>query len=274
MIAVVQLALGAYELPQPGFRGRGAAGVVAPFRRLSFGDPAQKLSGERAEPLDIEVDEIPQAQVSARASIPTPSSLWVKQHRRRTARQSARAWFIGMNPQDRPEPRYRAGVEVRPASLPLDDRALQTLGVIAVQSARVEWQLAGLHAVIDTSRGHVEHVRKGRPDEHVKAIRVYFKSNKSWAGSGATAETIWWAEEAQRLLYQRGNIMHSSWVIDAEEESSAGRVTRRHMKTGEERPFDQAELDDLAYRLGLHAATGYAYMAFAMTDLFEINDSD
>ena len=45
------------------------------------------------------------------------------------------------------------------------------------------------------------------------------------------------------------------------------------MKTGEERPFDQAELDDLAHRLGLHAATGYTYMIFAATDLFEIDDA-
>jgi hypothetical protein len=62
--------------------------------------------------------------------------------------------------------------------------------------------------------------------------------------------------------------MHSAWVVDADPDSVHGSVMRRHMKTGNEFPFEQSELDDLVYRLGLHGAVGYVYMAFAMTDLF------
>jgi RNA-splicing ligase RtcB len=70
-------------------------------------------------------------------------------------------------------------------------------------------------------------------------------------------------------LRRRGNLLHSSWVVQTDEDGAAvGEVTRRHMKTGDEHRVDQAELDHLGHRIGLHAATGYAYSAFAMVDLF------
>jgi hypothetical protein len=158
-------------------------------------------------------------------------------------------------------------VEIEPAPLPLDDEALRALGVIAVQSARVEWQLAGLRSVVDKSRSHVEHLRSGRAVEHVRAIRRYLETNESWAGPDATSETALWAEQAGRL-YERGNIMHSAWVIDGDTS-----LTRRNMRTGDDHPFDQAILDELGHRLGLHAATGYIYMFLAAPDLFNTDDA-
>ena len=144
-----------------------------------------------------------------------------------------------------------------PAPIPLNDHALQALGAIAVQSARLEWFLVGLHALLDeSSLPHREYLREGRAKEHVKAIRRHLADADE---SGPLEETVRWAEEAARLLGLRGDVMHSSWVVN-----TGGTLTTSHMRSGQERPFDQAELDDLALALGVHVAMAPAYWAFAV----------
>ena len=64
--------------------------------------------------------------------------------------------------------------------------------------------------MVDRSRSNDEHLRLARAGEHAKVIREYLEENESWAGPDATEETIWWAEQAERLLYERGSIMHSA----------------------------------------------------------------
>lgn len=62
-----------------------------------------------------------------------------------------------------------------PAPIALQDRALQALGVIAVQSARLEWALVGLHSILDDGKSHQEQMSEGRAKEHVKSM-----SRVSW----------------------------------------------------------------------------------------------
>lgn len=159
-----------------------------------------------------------------------------------------------------------------PADLPLDDVGLRALGVIAVQAARVEWQLAGLRSIVDPSLTHQQHVRQGRPREHVRVIRAHLRANESWAGPGPTTETIWWAEEAERLLVERGNILHLGWLMGDGDVVPGEAVTGLHHKTGAQRTLHQADLDDLGHRLGVHAAAGFVYWLFAMQDLIAAPD--
>lgn len=142
-----------------------------------------------------------------------------------------------------------------PAPVPVGDDALRALGVIAIQSARLEWFLVGLHALCDKSKTHQEHLREGRAAEHGKAI---IRLVEPYSSVPPIKESIWWVNEAVRLLGKRGDLMHSGWVTD-----DADAVLQTfHMRTGERRPFDQAEMDDLAYRLGVHVASGPAHWFF------------
>lgn len=143
---------------------------------------------------------------------------------------------------------------IEPAPLELDEPALLALGTIAVQSARLEWALVGLHAACDKSKTHQQHLAVGQPATHGKAIKEHLEGN-SWRGA---KECITWADEAVRLLKRRGDLMHSGWVVGEDD----GVLRSHHMRSGESRPFDQAELDDLVYRLGLHVALGgYQWLA-------------
>jgi hypothetical protein len=147
-------------------------------------------------------------------------------------------------------------VAVEPASVALDEKALLALGLIAVQAARLEWFLVGLHAICDKSRTHEQHLKEGRPAEHAKAIAAFLEPHRA---HGPIVETIWWADEAVRLLKQRGDLMHSGWVVNDE-----GNVQSHHMRSGDRRDFSQVELDDLATRLGVHVAAGPAYWTFVI----------
>lgn len=160
---------------------------------------------------------------------------------------------------------------IDPAPLPLDDDALRAIGVIAVQAARVEWQLAGIRAVVDRSMSHEQHLRQGRAKDHAKAIRMYLEEHESWAGPEATAECIQWAEEAAQSLFERGNLVHSGWVTTTDDDGVT-QLARRHMKTGHEYPFSQPDLEELGLKLGELAATGYLFMAVAMTRLFDSDE--
>ncbi|MBB5788783.1 hypothetical protein [Jiangella mangrovi] len=160
---------------------------------------------------------------------------------------------------------------VDPAPLPLDDEALRAIGVIAVQSARVEWQLTGIRAVVDRSMSHEEHLRQGKAKAHAKTIRAYLQEHESWAGPEATAECIQWADEAAQLLFERGNLVHSGWVTTTDDDG-VFHLTRRHMKTGDEYPFSHTDLEELGHKLGMLATTGHMFMAVAMTKLFDADE--
>ena len=112
---------------------------------------------------------------------------------------------------------------------------------------------------------------EGRAKEHVKAIRRYMAPHaESGPISGPVSEAIWWAEEAERLLIERGNVMHSAWVVD----EATGTLESHHMRSGRRTPFSQEALDGLAGRLGIHVAVGPAYWTFAILarDLGETPD--
>lgn len=65
--------------------------------------------------------------------------------------------------------------------------------------------------------------------------------------------------------------MHSGWVTTTDDDGVA-QLTRRHMKTGDEYPFSQSDLEELGHELGVLAATGYLFMAVAMTELFDSDE--
>ena len=156
------------------------------------------------------------------------------------------------------EPRDDNGDDLfAPAPIALKNRALQALGVIAVQSARLEWALVGLRSILDDGKSHQEQMSEGRAKEHVKAIRRHLTP---FPDAGPVAETLRWAEDAQRLLTERGNVMHSGWVVD----EATGMLESHHMRSGRRDPFSQAAIDSLAERLGIHVAVGPAYWAFAI----------
>lgn len=91
---------------------------------------------------------------------------------------------------------------------------LPMLGALAVDSARIEWGLAGLLGIL---RNHGLSEPLDLPaDRAVREIRKavsVFRNPETDAWAGAV---IYWARKAKNLLKQRGDLMHSSWIVPSD----------------------------------------------------------
>jgi hypothetical protein len=94
----------------------------------------------------------------------------------------------------------------------LSDEALRQIGVIAVESARLEWFLAGLVSTLHPDISHEEALRK-RNSQKVALILRQLEEHHSWLGEGATDDTRRWTQRAGELLTQRGDLMHCTWIL-------------------------------------------------------------
>lgn len=130
---------------------------------------------------------------------------------------------------------------------PLTDEALRLIGAIAVESARLEWQLAGLRRALDRSRSHVEFLAVPHDRQAKEIIRLLREGDPI----APKDEVIAWVRGASRLLACRGDLMHSSWVL-----GPAGGVETHHLKSGDRHPLNLDALRELLAELHDHVSIG------------------
>jgi len=93
---------------------------------------------------------------------------------------------------------------------------LSLLGAIAVDSARIEWGLSGLLGFLtNIAQDDALHLAI---DRQVKEIKRGVKQVPGWEASLFAGAVLHWAGEAQRLLVERGNLMHSAWIVGSDTE--------------------------------------------------------
>jgi hypothetical protein len=141
---------------------------------------------------------------------------------------------------------------------PLTDEALRLIGAIAVEAARLEWQLAGLRSVVDTSMTHEEALSVPH-DRQVKEIRRHLEERRDEI-IGVPEEITEWVSGALRLLKRRGDVMHSSWAL-----GEAGVVESHHLKSGKREPVIPEMLADFAAELRQHVQMGVVLWLSAAT---------
>jgi hypothetical protein len=140
----------------------------------------------------------------------------------------------------------------------LTDEALRLIGAIAVESARLEWQFAGLRSIVDPTITHIDAL--GVPhDRQVKEILGHLQARENDI-IGVPDEIIDWAKGALRLLKRRGDLMHSSWVL-----GEAGAVESHHLRSGRKEPVDPAPLAEFVDELREYVRTGVALWLSAAT---------
>ena len=131
---------------------------------------------------------------------------------------------------------------------PETDEALRLIGVIAVESARLEWGLAGLLSMTTLERDHVAALDVPH-DRAAKEIVRAFRTRPSWLGDGATNDLIRWTQNATKLLKRRGDLMHSTWITG---ENPGVGPQSSHLKSGRQEPVDVASLDSFATEVTGH----------------------
>ena len=84
---------------------------------------------------------------------------------------------------------------------PETDEALRLIGVIAVESARLHWFLAGLLSTLDPTRNHMQ-CFKVPHDLVAENIRALLIEHPSWMGSASTEGLARYAAVASALVEQ------------------------------------------------------------------------
>jgi hypothetical protein len=130
---------------------------------------------------------------------------------------------------------------------------LPLIGELAVDSARLEWGLVVLYAILQPNTGFSEgfHIPQ---DKLIKEIKRAVKRCGSWKELSGP-ELISWVVEASRLLKQRGEIMHSSWIVGTASETGTSEVYRTHHRTQSPALYRLRELKSLVERQHAHMAT-------------------
>ena len=140
---------------------------------------------------------------------------------------------------------------------PDDEEALKLIGAIAVESARLEAQLYGLRDIL---RGH--HSEKTDYSEsHNKVAKNCRKLAEQLKNvlTDEVADGIGkWAMDASELLYQRGDLMHSTWIL-----GDTG-VMSLHLRTRNTKPVDRNELEGLLERIRAHIELGPVAWLYAV----------
>ena len=140
------------------------------------------------------------------------------------------------------------------------DEALRCLGLIAVNAAALEANLARLAARADDAVDY-KLALKMPNKKKVQVVTAGLQARRNPNGTerrdiAGRKRAIAWAEEALTLLSQRGDLMHSEWII-------ARRISDRrapkewlaeHLSSGRRTPVDPEGLQLLADQIATHAA--------------------
>jgi hypothetical protein len=138
------------------------------------------------------------------------------------------------------------------------DEALRCLGLIAVGAAALEANLARLATLANddleyrtvlrlSNRKKVEAVRSGLQVRR----NLYGTERRDTAGR---KRAIAWAEDALGLLQQRGDLMHSEWIIARRisDRRAPKELLGHHLSSGRRTPVDPEPLQLLADQIDDH----------------------
>lgn len=139
---------------------------------------------------------------------------------------------------------------------------LPLLGSIAVDSARLEWGLAGLHALLAPGRGMsrslgLTHDRLQR--SILRDVGAGMNDEDPFAGAVA-----YWARTASELLHRRGKVMHSAWIVGQAADGTGARVFTQHNRSGDKDQRSVQDLTAFARELNAHMSNFPATWAAAM----------
>ena len=146
---------------------------------------------------------------------------------------------------------------------------LALLGSVAVDSARLEWGLAGLYAMLAPSRSMSEALGLAH-DRLARKIRRDVRDGVDERVSvGAIDETfagavVYWASTASALLARRGRLMHSAWIVGQGAEGAEATVYTQHNRSGEQNQRSVNEMTQFAEELHRHMSNYPAVWAAAM----------
>ena len=146
---------------------------------------------------------------------------------------------------------------------------LALLGSVAVDSARLEWGLAGLYAMLAPGRSMPEALGLAH-DRLARKIRRDVGEGVDEGGSvGSTDETfagavVYWASTASALLARRGRLMHSEWIVGRGAEGAETNVYTHHNRSGKQDQRSVDEMTEFAEELHGHMSNYPAVWAAAM----------
>jgi hypothetical protein len=150
------------------------------------------------------------------------------------------------------------------------DEALRGIGLVAVEAAALELNLARLAWSADDAI-ELETALRLSNKKKVEAIKAGLQFRRNPAGSekrdlAGRRRAIAWAEGALELLRQRGDLMYSEWIM-------ARRISdlrapkewlAHHLSSGRRTPVDPEALGVLADQIASHRARFSNIWQFAM----------
>jgi hypothetical protein len=138
------------------------------------------------------------------------------------------------------------------------DEALRQIGLIAVYAAALERNLAALAANSNISLG-MQHFLKMSNKQKLKTIQNHLTERRDFARSeradaSRRKRAVTWAEVAVELLRERGDLMHSEWIIArlVPDRRAPKHLLAHHLSSGTRTPVDLDKLTDLADRIAGH----------------------
>lgn len=146
---------------------------------------------------------------------------------------------------------------------------LALLGSVAVDSARLEWGLAGLYAMLAPGRSMPEALGLAHDRLARKIRRDVGEGVDEGASVGSTDETfagavVYWASTASALLARRGRLMHSAWIVGRGAEGAEANVYTHHNRSGKQDQRSVNEMTEFAEELHGHMSNYPAVWAAAM----------
>jgi len=139
------------------------------------------------------------------------------------------------------------------------DEALKCLGLIAIGSAALEANLARLAANANDDLDYWTALRTSNKKK-VQAIKTGLQDRRNLDRSerrdiAGRKRAVVWAEHALGLLQQRGDLMHSEWIIARRisDRRAPKELLGRHLSSGRRTPVDPEALHALADQIGNHA---------------------
>jgi len=143
---------------------------------------------------------------------------------------------------------------------------LALLGSVAVDSARLEWGLAGLYAMLAPGRSMPEALGLA----HDRLARKIRRDVGEGVDEGASADetfagaVVYWASTASALLARRGRLMHSAWIVGRGAGGAEANVYTQHNRSGKQDQRSVNEMTAFAQELHGHMSNYPAVWAAAM----------
>lgn len=157
----------------------------------------------------------------------------------------------------------------RPSDERLDE-ALRNLGLIAIGAASLEANLARVAALSDDTIEYSAALRMPNKKK-VEIVKAGLRVRRNLGGTerrdaAGRLRAIRWAQGALELLRQRGDLMHSEWIISrrVSDHREPRELLSHHLSSGHKTPIDPDELQILADQITAHSRRYISVYQFAM----------